>query len=127
MKRINLIYTGLVSCLLLAFTACSDYLDINDNPNYPSNVEPNTLLPSGIAGVAAEVGNHYQLYGGLWMQHYTQNHVTNQYNSLCTYSISNASDSRMWSIPYANALPDLDLVIKKERLPENGIIGRSLR
>lgn len=113
MKRINLIYTGLVSCLLLAFTACSDYLDINDNPNYPSNVEPNTLLPSGIAGVAAEVGNHYQLYGGLWMQHYTQNHVTNQYNSLCTYSISNASDSRMWSIPYANALPDLDLVIKK--------------
>ena len=27
MKRNNLIYTGLVSCLLMATTACSDYLD----------------------------------------------------------------------------------------------------
>ena len=35
MKRNNLIYTGLVSCLLMATTACSDYLDINQNPEYP--------------------------------------------------------------------------------------------
>lgn len=113
MKKKNLIYTGIISSLLLASTACSDYMDINDNPNYPANAEPSTLLPSGIAGVASEVGGHYQLYGGLWMQHYTQNHVSNQYISLYVYNISNATESRMWSTPYSNALPDLDLVISK--------------
>lgn len=50
MKRNNLIYTGLVSCLLMATTACSDYLDINQNPEYPTEASSSTLLPSGIAG-----------------------------------------------------------------------------
>ena len=44
MKRNNLIYTGLVSCLLMATTACSDYLDINQNPEYPTEASSSTLL-----------------------------------------------------------------------------------
>ena len=92
MKRNNLIYTGLVSCLLMATTACSDYLDINQNPEYPTEASSSTLLPSGIAGVASI--------------------TSNQYNTLVNYTITNASDSRLWSIPYSIALPDLDLVIK---------------
>ena len=35
MKRNNLIYTGLVSCLLMATTACSDYLDIRPSRSSP--------------------------------------------------------------------------------------------
>lgn len=60
MKRNNLIYTGLVSCLLMATTACSDYLDINQNPEYPTEASSSTLLPSGIAGVASIVGGTYE-------------------------------------------------------------------
>ena len=68
MKRNNLIYTGLVSCLLMATTACSDYLDINQNPEYPTEASSSTLLPSGIAGVASIVGGTYELYGSMWSQ-----------------------------------------------------------
>ena len=82
MKRNNLIYTGLVSCLLMATTACSDYLDINQNPEYPTEASSSTLLPSGIAGVASIVGGTYELYGSMWSQQCTQGHTSNQYNTL---------------------------------------------
>lgn len=113
MKKSNLLYTALVSCLLLSSTACSDYLDINDNPNYPAEVSYTSLLPSGIAGTASILGSTYELYGGMWSQHYMQGQTSNQYNTICNYSITNSADGRLWSIPYSIALPDLDLVIKK--------------
>ena len=96
----------------MATTACSDYLDINQNPEYPTEASSSTLLPSGIAGVASIVGGTYELYGSMWSQQCTQGHTSNQYNTLVNYTITNASDSRLWSIPYSIALPDLDLVIK---------------
>lgn len=113
MKKSNLLYTALVSCLLLSSAGCSDYLDINDNPNYPAEVSYNALLPSGIAGTVAIVGSTYQLYGGMWSQHYMQGQTSNQYNTICNYSITYNSDDRLWTTPYAEALPDLDLVIKQ--------------
>lgn len=112
MKKMNLLYTGLVSGLLFSTTACSDYLDINDNPNYPAEVTASTLLPSGIASTVAVLGSSYELYGGMWSQHYMQGQTSNQYNTVCNYSITNTAESRMWSTPYSIALPDLDLVIK---------------
>lgn len=113
MKRFNSIYTGLVATLLLSATSCSDYLDINKNPNYPAEVTYTTLLPSGIAATAAVMGSSYELYGGMWAQHYTQGQTSNQYNTIVNYSITNTSESRMWTTPYSIALPDLDLVIKQ--------------
>lgn len=112
MKALKIFSTGLVSLGLLAFTACNDYLDINDNPNYPTVTDVTTLLPSGIAGTAAALGAQYQLIGSLWSQHYTQGHTSNQYNTLCFYNVSNSSEVRMWRTPYTVSLPDLDLVIK---------------
>lgn len=112
MKRFNILYTGLVGCFLLATTSCSDYLDINQNPEYPTEASSSTLLPSAIAGVASATGCLYELYGSMWTQQCTQGHTSNQYNTLVNYTITNASDSRMWTIPYSIALPDLDLVIK---------------
>ena len=113
MRKLNVIYTGLVGCLLLSATACSDFLDINKNPNYPSEVTYTVLLPSGIAATAGVLGSSYELYGGMWAQHYTQGQTSNQYNTIVNYSISNDAENRMWNTPYSIALPDLDLVVKQ--------------
>lgn len=113
MKNLNIIYTGLVGCLLFSATSCSDFLDINKNPNYPAEVTYTTLLPSGIAATAAVLGSSYELYGGMWAQHYTQGQTSNQYNTIVRFSITNASENRMWTTPFSIALPDLDLVIKQ--------------
>ena len=110
MKRNNLIYTGLVSCLLMATTACSDYLDINQNPEYPTEASSSTLLPSGIAGVASIVGGTYELYGSMWSQQCTQGHTSNQYNTLVNYTITNASDSA----GFANSQSLTDKLIERK-------------
>lgn len=112
MKTKKILFTGAILSSLLGVGSCSDYLDINKNPNYPSEVSEATLLPSGIAGTASIVGAQYELFGSLWSQHYTQGQTSNQYNTICQYNITNATESRMWTTPYAVALPDLDLVIK---------------
>lgn len=112
MKTKKILFAGAIIGSLAGLSSCSDYLDINKNPNYPSEVSEATLLPSGIAGTAAVVGAQYELFGSLWAQHYTQGQTSNQYNNICQYNITNATEGRMWTTPYAVALPDLDLVIK---------------
>lgn len=83
------------------------FMDINTNPNYPADADVATQLPSGEIGVASILGGDMELVGGLWSQHYTQNSTSNQYNTTVNYTLSNASYSRFWSIPYSVALPDL--------------------
>lgn len=102
-----------VSLAALLLCACDGFMDINTNPNYPGDTEVNMLLPSGQLAVAGILGGDMELVGALWSQHYTQNASSNQYNTTVAYTIANSSYSRFWSIPYANALPDLKLVAKK--------------
>lgn len=102
-----------VSLIALLLCSCESYMDININPNYPGKADVNMLLPSGQIAIAGIVGGDMELVGALWSQHYTQGTVANQYNTTVSYTISNTSYSRFWSIPYTNALPDLNLVIKK--------------
>lgn len=116
MRKIKSLFLCMLVILLPELlVSCDSYLDINDNPNYPADATVNTLLPSAFAGSVAALGFQYELFGGMWSQHYTQSNTASQYNSISTYSITTGDSyiSRMWSIPYAFALPDLDLVIKK--------------
>lgn len=116
MKKIKYLYIGVLSTVLSGmFTSCENYLDVNENPNYPgeSQVTVSSLLPSAFTGSAAVMGYLYQLYGGMWSQHYTQNPSSSQYITLVNYAMTSSSDLRLWRIPYADVLPDLDLVIKK--------------
>lgn len=116
MKKIKNTLVGLlVISLVGGLSSCSDYLDINTNPNYPATAEPNTLLPSALASTAMAVGFQYEIFGTFWAQHATQHVLSNQYNTFVTYNITSSSSysGRAWSNFYAMALPDLDLIIKQ--------------
>lgn len=116
MKKFKYLYIGVLSTILSGmFTSCESYLDVNENPNYPgeSQVTVSSLLPSAFTGSASVMGYQYQLYGGMWSQHYTQNPSSSQYITLVNYAMTSSSDLRLWRIPYADVLPDLDFVIKK--------------
>lgn len=114
MKKIINYCLGL---FLLAFvlSACTNYLDINSDPNYPASASTPLLLSSGTTWSASILGCDIQLVGAYWAQHYSQNNTSQQYNTIDQYNLSNSSTyfTRYWSSIYTGALPDLKLVISQ--------------
>lgn len=115
MKKKNQIYAGLAALLLASATlsSCDSYLDINNNPNYPTTTTTAALLPSACVSTIAQLGWNGATIGTMWLQHTTQGHTTNQYNTLVNYSISVSSFNALFTNPYANTLPDLQVLIQK--------------
>lgn len=114
MKRRNFIYKGLAALLLGAsMTSCEDYLDINNNPNFPTEATLSTLFPSAAITTISQTGYNGVLIGNMWMQYTTQGNTTNQYNTTCNYSLTTASYNTFWTNAYANTLPDLKQVLEK--------------
>lgn len=109
------IYKFFVVILIgLHLSSCGD-LDVNDNPNFPTTVTPELLLPSGILWTTSQLGSDVQLIGGLWSQHYAQSNNSNQYTNFDSYNITNANFPRVWLSMYAGALPDL---LKSQEIAE---------
>lgn len=114
MKKKNLIYAGLITLMLsMSVISCDSYLDINENPNYPTDGTLATLLPSAGATTVAQLGLNGALIGNMWMQYTTQGNSTNQYNTTVNYSLTTGSFNAFWTNAYANTLPDLKLVIER--------------
>lgn len=91
--------------------SCDGYLDINKNPNYPTEATLETLLPSAGATTVAQWGLNAQLVGDLWNQYVTQGNSTNQYNTTVNYSLNQDSYNAFWTNAYANTLPDLKIML----------------
>ncbi len=110
MKRIYL--SGIV-VLLLMFSSCE--LDINEDPNYPSEVRSDKFFASGLIWTSSVIGGDLQLLGGMWSQHYAQNSASNQYTGIDSYNLPNSSTyiTRSWGSLYAGALTDFRESMKK--------------
>lgn len=108
-------YTYLAAFLIgtLSLSSCESFLDINDNPNYPTSVNIEALLPSACASTVAQLGWNGCTIGTMWLQHTTQGNSTNQYNTLVNYSLSVSSFNAFFTNAYANTLPDLAEIINQ--------------
>jgi len=110
MRKIYLLAIVLFSMMI---TSCE--LDINKDPNYPTDVNADKFVTSGLMWTSSAVGNDLQLLGGMWAQHYAQHAGSNQYTGIDSYNIPNSSTymSRTWGALYAGALPDFKLAMEK--------------
>jgi hypothetical protein len=100
---------------LLIFTlgilSCENWLDVNESPDAPSDVEFESVLPAGISSVAYVLGGKYQVLGALWSQHWTQSLGASQYAGLDAYDINSSSfDDNQWGELYAGSLKALEYV-----------------
>ncbi len=109
---ISVLITGIIS------SCKKDYLDINDNPNYPADVAIEQLMPSAELAIAHAVGNNLQIYGGLWGQFWTQSPSSSQYKTFEQYSPAANDFDATWGILYADALQDLK-TIESKAIAEN--------
>ena len=93
--------------LSLFFAGCSDWLDINHDPDALETVpSADVLLPAGQLGIANNLmGWHFGFGGAMWVQYWTQSYTASQFKTLCEYlpeQFGTAYQSLM-----AEPLPDL--------------------
>ncbi len=110
-----------VPFLVLAFVfGCSDYLDVNTDPNNPADADGSLVLPAAQQSIAARVGNYYRITGSLWSQHYTQNNTSSQYITFDNYDVENLNFLENDFIElFSGALYELKFVKRKAQASEN--------
>lgn len=119
MKHISSIF---IITILLVFSSCSDFLDVNTDPNNPSPevIEPGLVLPSAQMQIAGSLNGTYAIVGGMWSQHWTQSNASSQFRNEDRYALTNSSSiyQTAWRDLYSDALIDLKFV--KDKAEESG-------
>jgi len=105
----------LFGIVLLSMMISSCDLDINKDPNYPSEVEADKFFSSGLIWTSSVIGGDLELLGGMWAQHYAQHAGSNQYTGIDSYNLPNNSSyiTRAWGSLYAGSLPDFQIAMQK--------------
>ncbi|NBC83148.1 MAG: SusD/RagB family nutrient-binding outer membrane lipoprotein [Bacteroidetes bacterium] len=101
--------------IFVVLTGCSEWLDVNDDPNNVEYAPIEQVLPAGISGVAYVIGGRYQVLGALWSQHWTQAPGASQYQGLDSYDINSTTMENAFESLYAGALRDLEFVRNESR------------
>lgn len=94
-------------------------MDVNEDPNVPTDVSVEYVLPSGITSVAYVLGGRYQVLGALWSQHWTQSLGASQYTGLDSYDISSSTYDGQFGELYAGALENFDFIRQQAQQNEN--------
>ena len=114
---------------LMMLSSCD--LDINENPNYPSNadVTADLVFPSIENALADAVGDQMFNNAGFFVQYWDQMPTANQYNNLAELEIDEASDlfNRCYIYLYAGALEDVEDVLSKTSSTSDIFAAKVLR
>lgn len=107
--------------LVLILSSCDTFLDINENPNYPTDVSDELLLTSSIAAVTNVYAADWGLIGSFWSQHWAQNNTSSQYNIYESYSISSNTNAieNSYRAMYVDGLSDNEIFLKKVEATQN--------
>lgn len=112
MKKLKYI-SIIASAALLTLSSCKKFLDVNENPNEPTESIPELTLQQGIVGTAAYTitGNTY----GAWQVGYTSNAGGfGGFGAQLTYNYDRTSYNTLWTTAYNN-LQDYEYVFQQSR------------
>jgi hypothetical protein len=115
MKKVLLLVT-----IILTLSSCEQYLDINKDPNSPSeeNVSAGMIFPGAEMNLAASYGNFLRIVGGYYAQHYAQNFGTSNYVDYSQFRMSATRSSSNYIQMYARALKNLETVRQQAETAE---------
>ncbi len=118
-KLVKILIFTWVSILIMP--GCNDFLDVNVDPNNPTEVDPSLVLPSAQMHMCGIINGDYAILGGLWSQHWTQSHVASQYRTEERYALRNSDYNGAWRDLYSDALIDLLVIRNKASEDENWV------
>jgi hypothetical protein len=113
MKTSKISIIGLL-LIALAFSSCKKWIDedINVDPNNPSDVSLDLLLPSIQASWAYTLGGDVQIESRIWMQQLAG--VDRQALSYGRYTVTSSDVNNIWRFDtYASSIMDTKIMIKK--------------
>tara|TARA_R110001583_G_scaffold11547_1_gene51948 strand:+ start:14314 stop:15774 length:1461 start_codon:yes stop_codon:yes gene_type:complete len=103
----------LLALLSQLFVACEkDYLDVNKDPNFPTEVPGYVIFPAAVMSTTGTLATRVGVTTGLWSQHLTQSNVANQFKEIDQFNLNFADYDGAWREFYSGALNDY-LTIKK--------------
>lgn len=116
MKKIILLFAT-----LLCLASCDDYLDINTDPNSPSdeNVNAGMILPGAEMNLAASYGDFLRIIGGYYAQHYAHNFGTSNYVDFSQFRMSATRSSGTYLQLYARVLKNLEVIREQTSASED--------
>lgn len=102
----------LIAIIILGMTSCDSYLDINKDPNSPSeeNVTPNMIFPGAEMNLAASYGNFLRITGGYYAQQYAQSFGTGNYLDYSQFRMSATRSSGTYTQLTARTLKNLKTI-----------------
>ena len=73
--------------MLFSVNGCSDWLDVNHDPNALEEIpDAKVLLPAAQVGIANNLmGWDFGFAGAYWVEYWTQSYTASQFKSLCEY------------------------------------------
>ncbi len=100
--------------VLFAASSCSDFLDINENPNLPTTADPELVLPLAIVATASRAstyngGNYGAHFGGFM----ANAGGFSGFGTLLNYNLVPGDYNGLWTGTYTGPLADLQFVIDK--------------
>lgn len=99
-------------CLVAAvLSGCNDYLDVNNNPNAPTDVKAELVLPQALVATAL-VLNQYNTYGAQIGGYQANAGGYGGFNETVSYAYTPNNYSNLWPITYDN-LEDYQYIINK--------------
>lgn len=98
MKKLLFIST-LALAMGYGLSSCESYLDINQDPNSPSeeNITSNMLMPAAEMNLAASYGDYLRITGGYFCQVYSQNFGTSNYLDYAQFQMTGTRNSSFYT------------------------------
>jgi hypothetical protein len=129
MKFLKHIHIALLVVMVAFTTSCEKYFDdVNDDPNRPTDVPPNVLLPSAQAFYAYGVGGDISRFTSL-LTNQLQG-IDRQFATYQLYSITETDTDNWWKFNhYGGAMFDLFTMIEKAEagdMPEYAGVAKVL-
>ena len=116
-------YIYMIAGLMAITSSCSDFEEINQNPNNPATVPANLLLPTVISTTASAVTGSELGAAGQFIQH--MNYIGGYNEQFGRYSVTGASFREEWNGPMRNT-KDINQIIsiaEEAGQPEYKAIG----
>lgn len=109
MKKFAIISTIVLG---LATASCDSYLDINQDPNSPSEsmMTPDIMLPAAEMNLVGSYGDFARIAGGYFAQYYVQTFGTSNYLDFSQFTMSATRSSGFYTQMNSRSLKNLNTI-----------------